>query len=64
MEPEPTLQGLEAEWPELPSNQSSTPERKDNSPQADRSSTKLEARLGVVGAGAREPEQLRAERKG
>jgi hypothetical protein len=61
---ESALQRREGESLGRISNRWRTQEHKDSSPLDDRSSTRLEAVLGVVEAGAREPEQLRVERKG
>ena len=55
------LQLWEKELPGRFSNRWRTQEYKDNSPEGDRSSTKLAATFGVVEAATREPEQLPEE---
>lgn len=58
------MRGREGEFPAQPSNRYRIQEHKDNSPEGDRSSTKLKARLGVEQEAKREPGQLPEEYKG
>src|SRR4029434_8577182 len=58
------MRGREGEFPAQPSNRYRIQEHKDNSPEDDRSSTKLEARRGVEQEAKREPGQLPEEYKG
>jgi hypothetical protein len=58
------MQGREGELPGQPSNRWRTQEHKGNSPEGDRSSTKLEARPALEQEAKREPGQLPEEYKG